>query len=259
MLASFSRLSLLWKILLSTSIALTLLFAVMGWIVQDNATRAMSASLNEEVQASFRAYDSLWRSRADTLAAVSLVISRMSDVRAAFSTGDQATIRDSAGELWKQISNQDAIFLVADPQGKVLASLGGDADNALTQDLPVVRDADRKTFAEIEKNIGELAVKARDGKLEISDLTGGTFTITTGGIYGSLLSTPILNAPQSGILGMHAIQQRPVAKNGEVVIRPMMYVALSYDHRIVDGSEAVRFLVRVKELAEDPTNLLLEG
>src|SRR5579871_4047945 len=141
MLASFSRLSLLWKILLSTSIALTLLFAVMGWIVQDNATRAMSASLDEEVQASFRAYDSLWRSRADTLAAVSLVISRMSDVRAAFSTGDQATIRDSAGELWKQISNQDAIFLVADPQGKVLASLGGDADDSLKQDLPVVRDA----------------------------------------------------------------------------------------------------------------------
>jgi 2-oxoglutarate dehydrogenase E2 component (dihydrolipoamide succinyltransferase) len=125
--------------------------------------------------------------------------------------------------------------------------------------VPVVRDADRKTFAEIEKNIGELAVKARDGKLEISDLTGGTFTITNGGIYGSLLSTPILNAPQSGILGMHAIQQRPVAKSGEVVIRPMMYVALSYDHRIVDGSEAVRFLVRVKELAEDPTSLLLEG
>ncbi len=141
MLASFSRLSLLWKILLSTSIALTLLFAVMGWIVQDNATRAMSASLNEEVQASFRAYDSLWRSRADTLAAVSLVISRMSDVRAAFSTGDQATIRDSAGELWKQISNQDAIFLVTDPQGRVLASLGGDADDSLKQDLPVVRDA----------------------------------------------------------------------------------------------------------------------
>ena len=105
MLPSFSRLSLLWKILLSTSIALTLLFAVMGWIVQDNATRAMSASLDEEVQASFRAYDSLWRSRADTLAAVSLVISRMSDVRAAFSTGDQATIRDSAGELWKQVRN----------------------------------------------------------------------------------------------------------------------------------------------------------
>jgi 2-oxoglutarate dehydrogenase E2 component (dihydrolipoamide succinyltransferase) len=125
--------------------------------------------------------------------------------------------------------------------------------------VPVVRDADRKTFAEIEKSIGELAVKARDGKLELSELTGGTFTITNGGIYGSLLSTPILNAPQSGILGMHNIVQRPVAINGEVVIRPMMYIALSYDHRIVDGSEAVRFLVRVKELAEDPTSLLLEG
>jgi 2-oxoglutarate dehydrogenase E2 component (dihydrolipoamide succinyltransferase) len=125
--------------------------------------------------------------------------------------------------------------------------------------VPIVRDADRKTFAEIEKSIGELAVKARDGKLELSDLTGGTFTITNGGIYGSLLSTPILNAPQSGILGMHNIVQRPVAINGEVVIRPMMYIALSYDHRIVDGSEAVRFLVRVKELAEDPTSLLLEG
>jgi 2-oxoglutarate dehydrogenase E2 component (dihydrolipoamide succinyltransferase) len=125
--------------------------------------------------------------------------------------------------------------------------------------VPVVRDADRKSFAEIEKTIGELAVKARDGKLELSDLTGGTFTITNGGIYGSLLSTPILNTPQSGILGMHNIQQRPVVINGEIVIRPMMYIALSYDHRIVDGSEAVRFLVRLKELAEDPTSLLLEG
>lgn len=125
--------------------------------------------------------------------------------------------------------------------------------------VPVVRDADRKTFADIEKSIGELAVKARDGKLELSELTGGTFTITNGGVFGSLLSTPILNAPQVGILGMHTIQQRPVAKDGEVVIRPMMYLALSYDHRIVDGSEAVRFLVRVKELAEDPTSLLLEG
>jgi 2-oxoglutarate dehydrogenase E2 component (dihydrolipoamide succinyltransferase) len=125
--------------------------------------------------------------------------------------------------------------------------------------VPIVRDADRKSFAEIEKTIAELAVKARDGKLELSELMGGTFTITNGGIYGSLLSTPILNAPQSGILGMHNIVQRPVAINGEVVIRPMMYIALSYDHRIVDGSEAVRFLVRVKELAEDPTSLLLEG
>ena len=141
MLGPFSRLSLLWKILLATSIALTLLFALMGWIVQDNATRAMSASVDEDVQASFRAYDSLWRSRAQTLAAVSLVISRMSDVRAAFSTGDQATIRDSANELWKQISNQDAIFLVTDPEGRVLASLGGDLGEALKHDVPAVRDA----------------------------------------------------------------------------------------------------------------------
>ncbi len=141
MLPSFSRLSLLWKILLSTSIALTLLFAVMGWIVQDNATRAMAASVDEEARASFRAYDSLWRAQADTLAALSLVISRMSDVRAAFSTGDQATIRDSAGELWQQISNQNAIFLVTDPSGRVLASLGGNPGEDLRRDLPAVRDA----------------------------------------------------------------------------------------------------------------------
>lgn len=138
---SFTRLSLLWKILLSTSIALTVLFAVMGWIVQDNATRAMSASVDGEVQASFRAYDSLWRSKAETLASISLVLSRMSDVRAAFSTGDQATIRDTAGELWKQISNQDAIFVVTDPGGRVLASLGGQFGGALSEDLPVVREA----------------------------------------------------------------------------------------------------------------------
>ena len=141
MLGSFSRLSLLWKILLATSIALTLVFALVGWIVEDNATRAMSASVDEDVQASFRAYDSLWRSRAQTLAAVSLVISHMSDVRAAFSTGDQATIRDSANELWQQISNQDAIFLVTDPEGRVLASLGGNLGEALKHDLPAVRDA----------------------------------------------------------------------------------------------------------------------
>ena len=125
--------------------------------------------------------------------------------------------------------------------------------------VPVVRDADHKTFAEIEREIGELAKKAKDGTLALSDLTGGTFTITNGGIFGSLLSTPILNTPQVGILGMHSIQQRPIAKDGEVVIRPMMYIALSYDHRLVDGREAVQFLVRVKELAEDPTSLLLEG
>ena len=125
--------------------------------------------------------------------------------------------------------------------------------------VPVVRDADRKTFAEIEKEIGSLAGKARDNKLTISEMMGGTFTITNGGVYGSLMSTPILNTPQVGILGMHKIEERPIAVAGQVVIRPMMYVALSYDHRIVDGGTAVRFLVKIKELLEDPESLLLEG
>jgi 2-oxoglutarate dehydrogenase E2 component (dihydrolipoamide succinyltransferase) len=125
--------------------------------------------------------------------------------------------------------------------------------------VPIVRDADRKSFAEIEKTIVDLATRARSGDLELSELMGGTFTITNGGIYGSLMSTPILNAPQSGILGMHAIQKRAVVVDDEIVIRPMMYVALSYDHRIVDGSTAVRFLVKIKELIEDPTTHLLEG
>lgn len=125
--------------------------------------------------------------------------------------------------------------------------------------VPVVRNADSLNFGELEKAIAELAVKARDNKLSIADLQGGTFTITNGGIFGSLLSTPILNAPQVAILGMHKIEERPVAIKGEAVIRPMMYLALSYDHRIVDGSEAVRFLVRIKELLEDPETLLLEG
>lgn len=125
--------------------------------------------------------------------------------------------------------------------------------------VPVIKDADRKGFADIEREIRELAGKARDNKLAISDLQGGTFTITNGGVFGSLLSTPILNAPQVAILGMHTIQQRPVAVDGEVVIRPMMYLALSYDHRVVDGSGAVQFLVKVKELIEDPETLLLEG
>jgi len=125
--------------------------------------------------------------------------------------------------------------------------------------VPVIRDADKKNFADIEKTIFDLATRAKEGSLTLSELTGGTFTITNGGIYGSLMSTPILNTPQVGILGMHAIQKRPVVKDDEIVIRPMMYVALSYDHRIVDGSEAVRFLMRIKELVEDPTNLLLEG
>lgn len=125
--------------------------------------------------------------------------------------------------------------------------------------VPVIRNADRKSFAEIEKDVRTLAQKARDSSLSLDDLRGGTFTITNGGVFGSLMSTPILNPPQVGILGLHAIQERPVANNGEVVIRPMMYVALSYDHRIVDGREAVQFLVRVKELVEDPESLLLEG
>ena len=124
--------------------------------------------------------------------------------------------------------------------------------------VPVVRDADRMSFAEIEKAIAAYAVKAREGTISVDDLQGGTFTITNGGVFGSLLSTPILNPPQSGILGMHAIQKRPVAIDDQVVIRPMMYLALSYDHRIVDGREAVSFLVRVKESIEDPRRLLLE-
>nr|MBA2680114.1 2-oxo acid dehydrogenase subunit E2 [Ktedonobacteraceae bacterium] len=119
--------------------------------------------------------------------------------------------------------------------------------------------ADRKSFADIERDVAELAKKARANTLSLTDLQGGTFTLTNGGVFGSLLSTPILNAPQVGILGMHKIEQRPIALNGQVVIRPMMYLALSYDHRIVDGSEAVRFLVKIKELVEDPESLLLEG
>jgi 2-oxoglutarate dehydrogenase E2 component (dihydrolipoamide succinyltransferase) len=124
--------------------------------------------------------------------------------------------------------------------------------------VPVVRDADRKTFAELEREIAQLAEKARSNTLTLEDLRGGTFTITNGGVYGSLMSTPILSLPQVGILGMHKIQQRPIAVDGQVVIRPMMYLALTYDHRIVDGREAVQFLVRVKELVEDPTSLLFE-
>ena len=123
--------------------------------------------------------------------------------------------------------------------------------------VPVLRDADGLSFAEIERTIGELGVKARDGALSMAELTGGTFTISNGGVYGSMLSTPILNPPQSGILGMHRIEQRPVARDGQVVIRPMMYLALSYDHRIVDGREAVTFLVKVKEGLEDPERLLI--
>ncbi len=125
--------------------------------------------------------------------------------------------------------------------------------------VPVIRDADQLSFADIEKYIKELVIKSQSGKLSIEDLRGGTFTITNGGVFGSLLSTPILNPPQPGILGLHKIEERPIALNGQVVIRPMMYTALSYDHRIVDGREAVQFLVRVKEFIEDPALFLLEG
>jgi 2-oxoglutarate dehydrogenase E2 component (dihydrolipoamide succinyltransferase) len=124
--------------------------------------------------------------------------------------------------------------------------------------VPVVRDADRKSIAEIEREIASFGKKARDGKLSLEEMQGGTFTISNGGVYGSLMSTPILNAPQSGILGMHKIQERPVVVNGKIEIRPMMYLALSYDHRLVDGREAVTFVVRVKESLEDPARLVLD-
>jgi 2-oxoglutarate dehydrogenase E2 component (dihydrolipoamide succinyltransferase) len=130
------------------------------------------------------------------------------------------------------------------------------ADRGLV--VPVLRHAERMSFAEVEQAIGELSDQARNGKLKPEDLTGGTFTISNGGVYGSLLSTPIVNPPQSGVLGMHAIEDRPVARAGQVVIRPMMYIALTYDHRIVDGREAVTFLRRVRELIEEPARMLLE-
>ena len=125
--------------------------------------------------------------------------------------------------------------------------------------VPVIRDADRKSFADIETEIRELVNKSNEGALSMDELMGGTFTITNGGVFGSLMSTPILNPPQVGILGLHKIEDRPMVVDGEIVIRPMMYVALSYDHRIVDGREAVQFLVKVKELIEDPETLLIEG
>jgi 2-oxoglutarate dehydrogenase E2 component (dihydrolipoamide succinyltransferase) len=124
--------------------------------------------------------------------------------------------------------------------------------------VPVVRDADKKTFADLERDIADYAARARDAKLKIEDLQGGTFTITNGGVFGSLFATPILNAPQSGILGMHKIMPRPMAVDGKVVVRPMMYLALTYDHRAIDGKEAVTFLIKVKECIEDPTKLPLD-
>jgi 2-oxoglutarate dehydrogenase E2 component (dihydrolipoamide succinyltransferase) len=124
--------------------------------------------------------------------------------------------------------------------------------------VPIMRDVDRMPFSEIERKIRDFGERARDGKLTLDELTGGTFTISNGGVFGSLLSTPILNPPQSAILGMHKIQDRPVAENGEVVIRPMMYVALSYDHRVIDGREAVQFLETMRKTIEDPSRMLLQ-
>ena len=124
--------------------------------------------------------------------------------------------------------------------------------------VPVLRNVDHLSFAQIESDIAELGKKARDGTMSMEDLTGGTFTITNGGVFGSMLSTPILNPPQSAILGMHAIQQRPMVVDGEITARPMMYLALTYDHRIIDGKEAVQFLVNMKNLLEDPGRLLLQ-
>jgi len=124
--------------------------------------------------------------------------------------------------------------------------------------VPILKNADNRSFANIEKAIADFGKRARDGQLKLEDLQGGTFTISNGGVFGSLMSTPILNPPQSGVLGLHRIEERPVARAGQVVIRPMMYLALSYDHRVVDGREAVTFLVRIKEAIEDPTRLLLD-
>ncbi|NBW86733.1 MAG: dihydrolipoyllysine-residue succinyltransferase, partial [Planctomycetia bacterium] len=124
--------------------------------------------------------------------------------------------------------------------------------------VPVIRNAEALSFAQVEQTIGDFARRAADNKLKLEELQGGTFTISNGGVYGSMLSTPIINPPQSGILGLHAIQDRPMAVNGQVVIRPMMYLALSYDHRLVDGREAVTFLKRIKDTIEDPTRLMLE-
>ena len=124
--------------------------------------------------------------------------------------------------------------------------------------VPVLRDVDQMSFADVEKNIGEYGQKAKDGKLTMEDLVGGTFTVSNGGVFGSMLSTPIVNPPQSAILGMHRIEERPIAENGQVVIRPMMYLALTYDHRIIDGKESVLFLRTIKECLEDPARLLLE-
>jgi 2-oxoglutarate dehydrogenase E2 component (dihydrolipoamide succinyltransferase) len=158
----------------------------------------------------------------------------------------------------KEIPNVNAEIDGTDIVYKNFAHIGVAVGTEKGLVVPVVRDADQMSIAEIEQEIGRLGRAARDGKLSMADMQGGSFTISNGGVYGSLMSTPILNAPQSGILGMHKIQQRAMVVNGQVVVRPMMYLALSYDHRIVDGKEAVTFLVRVKESLEDPQRLVLD-
>ena len=135
-------------------------------------------------------------------------------------------------------------------------SVAVSAPNGLV--VPVVRNADRMTFAEIEKTIADFGKRAKEGTLTVDEMTGGTFTISNGGVFGSLLSTPIINPPQSAVLGMHRIEERQVVRDGQIVVRPMMYLALSYDHRLIDGREAVTFLVRMKEALEDPTRLLID-
>lgn len=155
-------------------------------------------------------------------------------------------------QLNAEIQNEEIVFKNYYDIGIAIG-----ADEGLV--VPVLRDADRKSMAEIEKTVKEFAVKSSEGKLSLDDLIGGTFSITNGGVFGSLMSTPIINPPQVGILGLHKIEERPVVKDGEITVRPMMYTALSYDHRIVDGREAVQFLVKIKELIEDPESLLIEG
>jgi 2-oxoglutarate dehydrogenase E2 component (dihydrolipoamide succinyltransferase) len=154
-------------------------------------------------------------------------------------------------EINASIDGNDVVY-----HGFVDVGVAVSSDRGLV--VPVLRDAEHMTLAQIEATVRDFGGRARDGKLTIEEMTGGTFTITNGGVFGSLLSTPILNPPQSAILGMHAIQERPVVENGEIVVRPMMYVALSYDHRIVDGKGAVTFLRTIKELVEDPHRILLD-
>ncbi len=155
-------------------------------------------------------------------------------------------------QLNAEIQNEEIVFKNYYDIGIAIG-----ADEGLV--VPVLRDADRKSMAEIERTVKDFAVRSGEGKLSLDDLIGGTFSITNGGVFGSLMSTPIINPPQVGILGLHKIEERPVVKDGEITVRPMMYTALSYDHRIVDGKEAVQFLVRIKELIEDPESLLIEG